>query len=210
MNILYGSFGNLGFIRDTVPDDLLQDLHAEINSLDTSQNKYNRNLAGNIKEEYKLLSCHNKLEQYVTSLCSAYCNGFDLKTTARDLSPDELVLDTYWVNIQQKHEFNPMHTHDGVYSFAIWIEVPYTIEEELANTSCVNSNMPRPGMFSFIYTNILGEIREAEFPVDKSYEGTIFLFPSCLPHTVYPFSTSDKRRVSISGNLRRRNDYRHY
>lgn len=209
MTLLYGSFGNLGFIRDTVPADLLSKLKEEVNNLDTTQNKYNRNLAGNIKEEYKLSTYHLDLEKYVTNLCNSYCNGFDLKTTARDLGPDDLVLDTYWVNIQQKNEFNPMHTHDGVYSFAIWLEVPYTIADELASPSSKNSNMPRPGMFSFIYTNILGEIREAEFPVDNSYEGTIFLFPSCLPHTVYPFSTSDKRRVSISGNLRRRHDYRH-
>jgi hypothetical protein len=204
--MLYGSFANLGFVRDVVPADLLSKLKTEVASLDKTQNKYNRNLAGNIKQEFKLSTNHQELEQYVTSLCNSYTSAFDLKTTTRDLTSDNLVLDTYWVNIQEKNEFNPMHTHDGVYSFAIWIEVPYTINQELANPSCNNSNMPRAGMFSFIYTNVFGEVREAEFPVDTSYEGTIFLFPSCLPHTVYPFSTSDKQRISISGNLRRRHD----
>ncbi len=204
--MLYGSFANLGFVRDVVPADLLSKLKTEVASLDKTQNKYNRNLAGNIKEEFKLSINHTELEQYVTSLCNSYASAFDLKTTTRDLTSDNLVLDTYWVNIQEKNEFNPMHTHDGVYSFAIWLEVPYTISQELSNPSCNNSNMPRAGMFSFIYTNIFGEVREAEFPVDNSYEGTIFLFPSCLPHTVYPFSTSEKQRISISGNLRRRHD----
>ena len=202
--MMYGSFGNLGFVRDTVPTELLEKLKSEIASVDKTSNKCNNILAGNIEEEYKLSKYHDELATYVTSLSNGYAAGFDLTRTAKDLSPNDLELYTYWVNIQQKHEFNPMHTHDGLYSFVIWLEVPYTIQEELANVSCSGSNMPRPGMFSFIYTNIFGEIREAEFPVDNTYEGTIFLFPACLPHMVYPFSSSDKARISISGNLRKR------
>lgn len=51
---------------------------------------------------------------------------------------------------------------------------------------------------------MFGEIREVEFPVDKLYEGQIFLFPSCLQHMVYPFTSSDDYRISISGNLRKK------
>ena len=126
------------------------------------------------------------------------------KNTSKDFKPDDLELYTYWANIQKKHEFNPMHMHDGVYSFAIWLKVPYNIEDELKSPSVNRSNMPRAGLFSFIYTNIFGEIREAEFPVDRSFEGTIFLFPSCLPHMVYPFTSSNEYRISISGNLRKK------
>ena len=202
--MMYGSFANYGFVRDTVPADLLAKLNAEVSTIDHNSNKYNRNLAGNIDLEFKLSSVHAELEQYVKGLCNDYASGYGLNNTIRDLDPSDLVLDTYWVNLQKKHEFNPMHTHVGMYSFAIWLKVPFLIGDELSNASCNRSNMPRPGMFSFIYTNIFGEIREAEFPVDRTYEGTIFVFPSCLQHTVYPFSTSDDYRISISGNMKRK------
>ncbi len=202
--MMYGSFSNFGFIRDTVPADLLEKLRLEVSTLDPLQNHYNNNLAGNIEKEYKLEKHQKELGDYVISLCEQYPTAFSLTQTSKDLDPHNLELYTYWANIQRKHEFNPMHTHDGMYSFAIWLKVPFKMQDELASPSATRSNMPRPGMFTFIYTNVFGEIREAEFPVDESYEGTIFVFPACLPHSVYPFSTSDEYRISISGNLRRK------
>ena len=31
-----------------------------------------------------------------------------------------LELHSLWVNYQSKHEFNPVHIHDGLFSFVIW------------------------------------------------------------------------------------------
>ncbi|CAB4125860.1 Conserved hypothetical protein CHP02466 [uncultured Caudovirales phage] len=201
---MFGSFANYGFVRDTVPAELLANLQAEVDALDNNANRYNLNLAGNIESEYKLSTNKLQLEQYLIGLCNEYTANWSTTNSGRNLQSIDLELDTYWVNFQKKHEFNPMHTHDGIYSFAIWLKIPFLIADELNTPSSKMANMPRPGMFSFIYSNIFGETREAEFPVDKSYEGTIFLFPSCLPHTVYPFSTSDEYRISISGNLKRK------
>lgn len=201
---MYGSFANYGFVRDTVPDDLMAALRQEVFELDSSAISMNNNLAGNIESEFKLSKNSDKLEKYLLILCEQYASMWNTTNTARDLTAENLELQTYWVNLQKKNEFNPMHVHDGVYSFVIWLEVPYTIADELALPSVSKSNMPRSGMFSFIYSNIFGEIREAEFPVDRTFEGTIFLFPSCLNHTVYPFKSSDKTRISISGNLRKK------
>lgn len=204
MTTMFGSFPNYGFVRNKVPADLLQKLQSEINNLDRNQNKFNLNLAGNIELEYQLSEHRQELEDFILPLCADYSAMWNNKNTSKDFKPDDLELYTYWANIQKKHEFNPMHMHDGVYSFAIWLKVPYNIEDELKSPSVNRSNMPRAGMFSFIYTNIFGEIREAEFPVDRSFEGTIFLFPSCLPHMVYPFTSSNEYRISISGNLRKK------
>jgi len=202
--MMYGSFPNFGFVKDSVPTDLLENLKTEVDQLDKLENKFNKSLAGNIESEFKLTKNSQQLEKYLLELCTQYEAGHNLTRTAKDLRADSLTLQSYWVNIQKKNEFNPMHTHDGVYSFVIWLTIPYKIEDELAHPSVKLSNMPRSGMFSFIYTNAFGEIRESEFPVDNSFEGSIFLFPSCLPHMVYPFQTSEKDRISISGNLIRK------
>ena len=42
----------------------------------------------------------------------------------------ELILDQLWVNYQYKTEFNPYHDHAGVYSFAIWMKIPYSWEQQ--------------------------------------------------------------------------------
>ena len=202
--MMYGSFPNFGFIKDSVPADILENLKLEIADLNKTENKFNNNLAGNIEAEFKLTKNSARLEEYLLGLCAQYETGHVLTRTAKDLRADSLELQSYWVNIQKKNEFNPMHTHDGVYSFVIWLSVPYKIEDELNHPSVKLSNMPRSGMFSFIYTNVFGEVRESEFPVDSTYEGQIFLFPACLPHMVYPFQTSDNERISVSGNLQRK------
>ena len=37
----------------------------------------------------------------------------------------KLILNSFWVNYQFKNEFNPYHDNAGVYSFAIWLKIPY-------------------------------------------------------------------------------------
>lgn len=203
---MFGTFSNQGFIKDKLSDELLDNLKEEVLSLDLTNesNLYNRNLAGNISKQYKLEKYQSKLENYIVKLCEEYSSAWDITNTTKDLRTDDLEMYVYWANFQKKYEFNPMHTHDGNYSFVIWLQVPYLIGDELSTPSCKNSNMPRAGMFSFIYSNVFGELREASFPVDKTFEGTIFLFPSAINHVVYPFSTSDEYRISISGNVRRK------
>lgn len=203
---MYGTFSNHGFIRDNLPEDLFNNLKEEVLSFDLTDNfnLYNTHLAGNISKQYKLERYQLELESYILKLCKDYSDAWDITNTTKDLRTDNLEMYVYWANFQKKHEFNPMHTHDGAYSFVIWIQVPYLIGDELSTPNCKNSNMPRAGMFSFIYNNIFGELREASFPVDKTFEGTIFLFPSAINHVVYPFSTSDEYRISISGNIRRK------
>lgn len=202
---LYGNFANYGFIKDRVPQSLLTKLTDEIIELDVdTAEKYNNNLAGNISLEFKLSKYHDELQDYVLSLCRLYEQNWDITYTRNNLRSNNLEMYVYWANFQKKHEFNPMHTHDGIYSFAIWLKVPFNFQDELTTDMCKSTNMPRPGMFSFVYTNIFGESREAEFVVDRTSEGTIMLFPSAIPHMVYPFSTSDGYRISISGNIRRK------
>jgi hypothetical protein len=203
MTIAYGNFANYGFVRDTVPADLLNELHAEIDSIDLGNPLIDK-LAGNLKASYTLEKSRTNLEKFVLKLANAYSTGYDLSHTGKNLSGEDLSLRLFWVNFQRKHEFNPVHMHDGDFSFVIWLKVPFNIADELTMPHSKNSNMPRGGMFSFFYTNIFGEIREAEFPIDKSWEGQILLFPSCMQHMVYPFASSDDVRISISGNIKRK------
>ena len=83
----------------------------------------------------------------------------------------------------------------------MWVQIPYDLKKELALENCKNSNSPENALFNFYFPNINRKIISAPIYVDKDYEGTMILFPSCLDHGVNPFYTSDDYRISISGNI---------
>ena len=110
-------------------------------------------------------------------------------------------LDTMWVNFQKKHEFNPFHTHNGVFSFVVWVKIPAHFSEEIALPFVSQSNSTFPNTFSLYYTNSAGRIINEDYHLSPEDEGTMLLFSSEKPHQVYPFYTSDDTRISISGNI---------
>ena len=113
----------------------------------------------------------------------------------------------FWVNNQYKHEFNPKHDHSGVYSFVIWLKIPYTYEEQsnLDFQKDLKKIDKKAGTFEFYYYDILGNQVTHNYQIDKRFEGKMVFFPSKLSHQVYPFYNSDDERVSISGNVWLRN-----
>ena len=54
-----------------------------------------------------------------------------------------------------------MHDHGGLYSFVIWMKIPYNYEEErkLPFLDGVKEPDKKPGNFEFSYPGMLGEIR---------------------------------------------------
>ena len=104
----------------------------------------------------------------------------------------------WWVNYQKQYEFNPLHKHDGVYSFVIWLKIPYEWEEQNKDNK---SRAKDKGTFSFQYTNMFGELLNTDYKLGKKHEGTMLLFPSRLNHEVHPFYNCEEERISISGNI---------
>jgi hypothetical protein len=112
-------------------------------------------------------------------------------------------IDRLWVNFQKKGDFQPVHNHSGLFSFVIWMDIPYHWEDEAKLPFAkANNVMPPGGNFTFLYPD--GESRstyEYIIPLSPSMNGYCCFFPSDLCHQVYPFYTSDKERISISGNI---------
>jgi hypothetical protein len=201
------TFKNLGFLTHKFSEDLLKPIKEEVCKIKEDFNNpnneaFNYKLAGNIAHEYKLKTSVQHLEEIIKPLIGIYDQQFDFISTQNQLTQNApIVLDDAWVNFQKKHEFNPNHSHRGIISFVIWLEIPYYIEDELKNSSGNASNYNSTANFEMSYTDILGKIRTFLIPVDKKIEGTICLFPASLVHCVYPFYTSDEYRISVSGNV---------
>ena len=115
----------------------------------------------------------------------------------------QLILKDMWVNYQYKTEFNPYHDHDGVYSFAIWLKIPYDWKEQnkLPQFDGIKEQDKKAGSFEFEYVDTLGGIRNLGVKLCKEMEGNMLFFPATLRHCVYPFYKTDGPRISIAGNL---------
>tara|TARA_Y100000361_G_C11103988_1_gene313649 strand:+ start:86 stop:676 length:591 start_codon:yes stop_codon:yes gene_type:complete len=186
-----------------VPKDILKILDDVID--EKGLNPMNGDLAGNIKHEYSIpkgkAAVSPLLMQMVVKYNEKFPNYFQMAHSTLNFKACDIELFSLWVNFQKKHEFNPMHIHDGLYSFVIWHKVPYLYEDERARLPYMKQEQMRAGMFSFFYSEPGGKIYQEAIPVDKKWEGKICLFPATLDHCVYPFYTSDEYRISISGNI---------
>lgn len=198
MNIENILFHNSGFLRADVPFELFKNLKLQATKIKNNfltASKYNGSLVGNLEHEYKLPNVDG-LSEVVEFLASVHNSHFKcLKGT------NNFELRDSWINFQKKYEFNPVHRHDGSFSFVIWLEIPYLKDEEEKHPSSVNAKGKAAGNFFVLYSDFLGNLTTHQIPADKTYEGKMILFPSALWHGVNPFYTSDEYRISISGNL---------
>ena len=135
------------------------------------------------------------LKKYLQEMKQEYDTSFpSLGETGTLTKPLNYTWDRPCINIQKKGQLFPVHTRDGVYSYTIWMQIPYDIKEERTKEKCA-------GVLEFHYNSIFGAPMAYSTPLSKKHEGTIIMFPAKLKHCVYPFYLSSKSRISIVGNL---------
>lgn len=199
------AFPNFGFLLQKMPYDLFRKIKHEIKMIEKDFSEHENisyRLSGNIQHEFDLVNCKQELQNYVLGLVNDYDAQFRYIATVDPLNGNvPLTMDMLWVNYQKKHEFNPNHTHSGIMSFVIWIQIPYDLDKEMKSSPGANSVENMASKFQFTYTDMLGRLKNYQIDIDKSFEGMICLFPSKLTHCVYPFYTSDDYRISVSGNV---------
>tara|TARA_B100000902_G_scaffold394643_1_gene451382 strand:+ start:543 stop:1220 length:678 start_codon:yes stop_codon:yes gene_type:complete len=212
MTKLYEFSNNLGYVDDKVPDDVYKIVLEEIETAFNLKHPHNTKLVGNIEEQYYMEFNNQinlfKLETYLRGLAGKYEDKFKYMSSManQSMSLDEgmsfdLRLRNCWVNYMKKYEFNPLHNHSGLYSFVIFIKIPYYLKDEFNSLRTQNISQRYPGCFTFYTGNGVGEICPHVIQADKEWEKVILLFPSITQHCVYPFYTSDDYRISVSGNL---------
>ena len=170
----------------------------------TPLNKFNQHLAGNITESNIIVDKDNWFfDNVLTPLINHYDKKYKkfYQTPVRTTEEHLYLLEKFWVNYQKKHEFNPVHGHKGVFSFVVWLKIPTDYREEHKLKFASHSNMASASNFSFSYSDMLGVINTYAYNLDKNSEGRMLFFPSHLQHQVYPFFTSNKSRISVSGNI---------
>ena len=177
---------NIFWIEQPVEPEMMDYIKSQVKLAEVD---YRDQLVGHITSSKQLPDKELKLTNYI-------------ENAAREINYLEHIkfkMNDMWVNFQKKHEFNPVHTHACKLSFVIWVEVPYTYEDECNSAAARGvAEAPCAGCFEFLYTNLSGYIERFTYPPT---ENRLLIFPASFPHLVYPFYTSDETRISISGNL---------
>jgi hypothetical protein len=198
-----------GYLLAPINPNALPIIWREVNGIladPQGVDRYGANLAGNLNGEYALTQSKQTIAWALEDLVSEYIQTFNYKVNVNYPQATEpvLELDDLWVNFQYPGEYNPPHKHSGVLSFALWLQVPYTLEQEAAQAPTSNyPNKPPTGDFEFQWTDSLGRIQYTNMYVDKSKENYVCIFPSQMSHSVSPYFTKTTTpRISVSGNFK--------
>ena len=179
------------YLISTVPQDITDKLNEVIKGKNLQP--ANMDLAGNIKNEFLIPEGKEHVYPLIFALIDKhkeqYPQHFKKITGYTGKKEISLQLHSLWVNFQKKYEFNPIHVHEGLFSFVFWHKIPYKIENEIARYPNMKPDQVKAGHFAFLQIGEMGRIQSIDLPVDNSWEGKIALFPADLNHTVYPFFT---------------------
>ena len=183
---------------EKVDNKIIDYLKTQIKKKNELEN-FTKYLAGHIQDEYQIKVTND----YSNYICDCIANNpitINYLNKIDTLSKNcPIFLDKSWINFQKKHEFNPLHDHQGVFSFIIFMQIPYKLKEELKVYTDANGQYT--SCLSFIFTDTNGSVVDKNCYVDESYLYKMLIFPAKLKHMVYPFYTSDKERITVSGNV---------
>ena len=144
-------------------------------------------MAGEIKYEIKLtkefidLNLYNPIKNIIYNFVKSTLNK-ELKT---------LEVKSSWAVCQFENDYNPIHWHDGHLSGVMYTKIPQDFGSSYKK---INKN----GNIAFIHGS--SQLTAASVYDVRPEVGDLFIFPSNLMHTVYPFFSEEERR-SVSFNV---------
>tara|TARA_B100001996_G_scaffold228066_1_gene175700 strand:- start:42 stop:746 length:705 start_codon:yes stop_codon:yes gene_type:complete len=196
---------NIPILRSRLPKSAIDFVWKKIEEAQEDYQSMKKNLVGNITESLELEDTDDYFFRHILKdTAEKYVETFPTgcsKNPFSDHKINGLYMKSFWVNFSKQHEFNPVHDHNGVLSFVLWMKIPTKWQEQHELPISSDSSLPCASNFQFFYNDIFGSTRGVVVEMDPMMEGCILMFPSILQHQVYPFYNSDGYRISISGNL---------
>ena len=192
---------NYGWIEYKMHDEVVKHMWDCINT--SKGNSVKEELVGQIDKSYLLKDKDNLLwKSALNKLCIEYNNRWSNDHCKIPLDGEySLYLKDWWVNYQNQHEYNPIHDHGGIYSFAAWLKIPTWYEDQAQIDNAKDASTSFNSTFNFQYLDIFGNIKSYRYDLTPEYENILLFFPSFLQHCVYPYYNCDEQRISISGNI---------
>lgn len=209
MSSPYNIHGQL-IMTTKLPDEIFKELKNV-----TLGEDYSKTLVGVLEDQYTInyKECP-KFNKFIITQAGHFLSdrkdGFLFNHILQAFNADELARSEYdpndffdlsigrmWLNSMGKGSYSPVHIHSGLFSFLVYLHIPFTREDEDKLNVGVESEKNWNGCTEFLnsYTH-----ENMKISVDKTLEGEVIIFPSWTPHLVYPFR-GEGRRITVSGNL---------
>jgi len=175
-----------------ISENLIKTINDHIDNILKDQNKidelyHGKNLAGEIKYEIKLTNDFINDSLYVPIKDIVY--NFIKSTLNKEFKSFEIK--SSWAVCQFESDYNPIHWHDGHLSGVMYTKIPKDFGSSYKE---VNKN----GNIAFIHGST--QLTASSVYDVKPEIGDLFIFPSNMMHTVYPFFSEEERR-SVSFNI---------
>ena len=201
-----------------VPDrfiEIVNGIGDEVLSDDTTSAEwdFSENLVGKVSKEVQIPLTDKEERKYTLDFMKEACllylqrmieknrsyewNKMTGPGTPINLYPsiDNIHIAQCWMVSQYKNEYNPWHKHSGNFSSVMYLKIPEGMNDFMDKE--YNDHYPASGLIQFMY----GEAQDfrSDTLMCKPEVGKMFLFPSWLRHSVYPFYCEGERR-SLSFN----------
>ena len=182
-------------IKIEIPKEMIETLNNFVDQVIIDEKRLKeldngKNLAGNVKQEFKIEIDLIKSSGFLNFLASATSKWIE-KTENKKLTNFNLI--SSWIVRQFENEYNPIHSHGGHISGVGYLLLPKDYGKTFQITKRKNFN----GNLSLIHGSQMFNSSSVYNIVPKV--GDFYLFPNYLMHTVYPFYGDDERR-SVSFN----------
>ena len=120
---------NLGVATfDEVDTNILDYLKNQIQNKKELK-KATKNLYGHIKDEFYISVTRDYSDFVCKSIFENNITMYHLNSINVLNKNCPLYMESSWINFQKKYEFNPLHDHSGIFSFIIFMQIPYKLEE---------------------------------------------------------------------------------
>ena len=133
------------------------------------------------------------LKNFVESQCQGYIDTIMRQSGRTDLDPFQPVLVSAWTIKQSSGDYQALHSHEAHISGNIYIDVPDLNENSMDSDAGIEFRLPivrNPANFIFVdQWRFKPEIMK------------MILFPSYIPHTVYPWK-GEGSRTSLAWDVK--------
>ena len=185
-------------VKVQLPLEMVNQMNDYTDTIVKDQNKsyelvHGKKLVGNVHQEILLEVEFMKKIKWAEFLSRAV-EMWVAKELGKKLSQFNII--SSWIVRQFKHEYNPVHWHNGHISGVGYLKVP----KSLGPTVQKNKNNNNNGELELID----GTKRLFSRPLYRVTPkvGDFYLFPNYMMHAVYPFTDTNEERRSVSFNAK--------
>ena len=169
---------------------LSEDIFEELNNLPNGAHHGNK-LVGVFPDEYKLMVRKAPLfREFIICLSEVFareCSNAPVFHQIRQNTPPNtpFKLADLWRNEMYANAYQPLHQHTGLFSFIVYMDVPYTHADQIQLEPKVNPEHVKNGFTEFsdpfsMFNKLIN--------VEKGIEGQVILFPAWVNHVAVSYT----------------------